>query len=142
MFSYHLSEEEKDALLKLVGYLATSDQEVSERERKFVLDLAHDLNVSSEGVFRGLDERSVEQLCARFERDSARRVALVELIEIARSDAEYFAEEKAAVREVAEAMKISEGEVEAIEDWVARGQAWHEEGKELLGLEGDQRVSV
>jgi uncharacterized tellurite resistance protein B-like protein len=142
MFTYHLNEEEKDALLKLVGYLAASDQEVTDGERKFVLNLAHDLNVSSEGVFRGLDERSVDRLCARFERDSARRVALVELIEIARSDAEYFAEEKAAVRRVAEAMNISESEVEAIEDWVERGQQWHEQGRELLGLEGDQRISM
>lgn len=142
MFAYHLSLDEKEALVKLVGYLATADQEVSPEERKFVLDLAHDLKVSSDGVFDGLDEHSVQSLCALFERDSAKRVALVELIDLALADHEYFAEEKAAVRQVAEEMGVGEDEVDAIEDWVRRGQQWHLEGQKLLGLTGDQKMDV
>lgn len=142
MFAYHLSLDEKEALLKLVGYLATSDQEVSPEERKFVLDLAHDLKVSSQGVFDDMDQHTLESLCGLFERGSARRVALVELVDLALSDQEYFAQEKAAVREVAETMGVPESEVEAIEDWVRRGQRWHQEGYELLGLTGDQKMDV
>lgn len=142
MFTYHLSYDEKEALLKLVGYLATSDQDVSPEERKFVLDLAHDLEVSSEGVFDDLDDQSLESLCDVFGRDSAKRVALVELVDIALADQDYFAEEKSAVRNVAEIMGVGEDEVEAIEDWVERGQKWHAEGHKLLGLTGDQKVDV
>ncbi len=142
MFAYHLSLEEKEALLKLVGFLATSDQEISPQERKFVLDLAHDLKVSSDGVFDDIDEHTLESLCAQFERESAKRVALVELVDMALSDREYFAEEKAAVRQVAETMGVPESEVDAIEEWVDRGQQWHREGQELLGLVGDQKMDV
>ncbi|QDG53705.1 hypothetical protein FIV42_24055 [Persicimonas caeni] len=142
MFTYHLSYEEKEALLKLVGFLAQSDQDVSPEERKFVLDLAHDLNVSSEGAFDDLDGQNLESLCDAFQRDSAKRVAIVELVDLALADHEYFAEEKAAVRDVAEVMGISDDEVAKIEDWVARGQKWHEEGHRLLGLVGDQKVDV
>lgn len=142
MFTYHLSDDEKEALLKLVGFLARSDQDVAPEERKFVLDLAHDLNISSEGVFDDLDGQSVASLCERFERESAKRVAIVELVDLALADHEYFAEEKAAVRDVAETMGISDDEVAAIEDWVERGQKWHEEGHRLLGLVGDQDVDV
>jgi uncharacterized tellurite resistance protein B-like protein len=142
MFAYHLSNQEKEALLKLVGYLATSDNEVSAEERKFVLNLAHELNVSYEGVFDGIDGQQLDRLCEPFERDSAKRVALVELIDLALADHEYFAEEKDAVRTVAEAMGVAEDEVRAIEDWVERGQKWHAEGHELLGLTGDQDIDV
>lgn len=142
MFDYHLDYDEKQALLRLVGYLATSDQEINEEERKFVRDLAHDINVSAEGVFEGLDDESLEGLAAAFERESARRVVLVELVDLGMVDGEYFAEEKAAVRQVAEAMDVSEGDVEAIEEWVRQGQQWHREGRELLGLTGDQKVDV
>jgi uncharacterized tellurite resistance protein B-like protein len=142
MFSYHLSTDEKQALLKLVGYLATSDQEVSSEERKFVLNLAHDLNVSYDGVFDGLNGDSLESLCKPFARDSAKRVALVELIDLALADHDYFAEEKDAVRTVAETMGVPESDVGAIEDWVERGQKWHVEGHGLLGLNDDQNVDV
>jgi uncharacterized tellurite resistance protein B-like protein len=142
MFSFHLNIDEKEALLKLVGYLATSDEEVSGQERKFVLELAHDLNVSAEKVFDGLNEQSLSNLCKPFERESARRIALVELIDLALSDRDYFAEEKAAVRDVAEAMGVPEQDVEAIEEWVRRGKKWHDEGHLLLGLSGDQKMDV
>ncbi|MFP4597258.1 MAG: hypothetical protein ACLFVJ_03340 [Persicimonas sp.] len=142
MFEFYLNYEEKEALLRLVGYLATSDQEIQDEERKFVRDLAHDLNVSAEGVFQGLDEDSITKIAARFERDSAKLVALVELIDLGMVDGEYFAEEKAAVREVAEAMGVSEDEIEPIEKWVEKGQKWHQEGRELLGLTGDQKMDV
>lgn len=142
MFTYHLSHDEKEALLKLVGFLATSDDEVAPEERKFVLDLAHDLNVSAEGVFKQGVGDDLDELCSPFDRDSAKKVALVELVDLALTDAEYFAEEKAAVRRVAEQMDISEDVVEKIEDWVRRGQQWHQEGRDLLGLTGDQRVDV
>jgi uncharacterized tellurite resistance protein B-like protein len=142
MFAYHLSNDEKEALLKLVGFMATSDQEVAPEERRFVLNLAHELNVSYEGVFDGLNGENVEALCKPFGRESAKRVALVELIDLALADQEYFAEEKDAVRTVAEAMGVSEDDVEAIEDWVERGQKWHAEGHELLGLSEGQDIDV
>ncbi|MFW5966155.1 MAG: TerB family tellurite resistance protein [Persicimonas sp.] len=142
MFAYHLTFDEKEALLRLVGHLATADREVSPQERKFVSNLAHDLNVSAQGVFEGLDETSLEQLCEQFERDSARKLAIVQLVDLGLADNEYFAEEKAGVREVAERMGISEEEVERIERWVSKGRAWQEEGRELLGLESGQKVSL
>lgn len=142
MFAYHLTFDEKEALLRLVGHLAAADREVSSQERKFVSDLAHDLNVSAQGVLEGLDETSLEELCGQFERESARKLAVVELIDLGLADHEYFAEEKAAVREVAERMGISEEEVERIEEWVEQGRAWQEEGRALLGLQPDQKISL
>jgi len=142
MFKFHLSLDEKEALLKLVGYLAVSDDDISPAEHQFVLDLAHDLNVSADGVFEKIDAQSLQKLCAPFTRESARRIVLVELLNLAHSDRIYFTEEAATIQQIAAVMQIPAADVEAIDDWVRRGNQWHAEGHLLLGLQGDQKMDV
>lgn len=142
MFAFHLSLEEKQAMLRLVGYLASSDREVSPTEQQFVLDLAHDLNISADGVFEQLDAQTLAELCAPFTRKSARRIVLVELLNLALSDHILFTEERAALEEITRLMDIPLADTEAIEDWVRRGNKWHAEGHLLLGLQGDQKMDV
>lgn len=137
MFYIHLNHTEKRAMLQLVGYLAASDDDVSLAERAFVRELAEALGVSAhDGVFEHLDAHTLAELCGAFTRESARRIALVELIHLALSDDIYFTEEAATIEEIGLLMGIDSQQVEAIDDWVRRGERWQAEGRELLGLTG------
>lgn len=139
MFNFHLGDDEKQALLKLVGYLAASDDHISPVEQEFVRDLARDLNTSADGVFDELDTQNLEELCAPFTRKSARRIVLVELINLALSDNIYFTEEAATIQSIAQIMGVSAAQLDAIDDWVRRGNEWHAEGHLLLGLHDDEQ---
>lgn len=138
MFNYHLSRAEKHAMLKLVGYLAASDEDISLAERAFVRELAEELEISADdGVFEQLDAQNLANLCAAFTRESARRIVLVELINLALSDDIYFTEESATIEAIARLMGIESQVLEAIDDWVRRGDQWQAEGLDLLGLNED-----
>jgi len=138
MFNYHLSRAEKRAMLKLVGYLAASDEDISLAERAFVRELAEELEISADdGVFEQLDAQNLANLCAAFTRESARRIVLVELINLALSDDIYFTEESATIEAIARLMGIESQVLEAIDDWVRRGDQWQAEGLDLLGLNED-----
>lgn len=140
MFGYALTHDQKRRILELIGWVATSDREISDDERAYVVDLAHEFDTSAEGVFRIGEERSVESICEDFDDDTASRIALIHLIRLSFVDAMYREEEWLGVREIGDHLGIPDQEVDDFDDWVQRGLEWEEKGRDLLGLPSEWAV--
>lgn len=132
MFGIAFTYSEERALLKLLGFVAMSDRQVSEAEREYILDTSHNFDVSAEGILEDDSDESLAEICESFESDSAKRLALVRLIELGYVDGAYEEPEWVGIREVAEVMGIEGLDLVALEDWVSRGMEWKEEGRKLL----------
>ncbi len=134
MFGYSLSHDQERSVLELLGRVATADREITPAERQYVVNLSHDFNASAEGIFEVDAQRSLEAICASFEDETARRIALVYATRLSFVDELYHQEEWFGIREIGDALGIAENEVLAIEDWVRRGIEWENEGQELLRI--------
>lgn len=134
MFGYGLTHDQERRILELLGWVATADREISDGERGYVTELAHDFDTSAEGVFRIGEERTVESICEDFEDPTASRIALIHLIRLSFVDAMYQEEEWLGIREVGDHLGIPDQEVDKFDGWVERGLEWEEDGRDLLGL--------
>lgn len=136
MFGYSLTRDQERSVLELLGWVATSNREISADERQYVVELSHDFNASAEGIFQVGEEKSLDDICASFSDPTAKRLALTYATRLAFVDQLYDEEEWLGVRDIGETLGISEGDVADLEDWVRRGLQWEEKGRELLRIEG------
>lgn len=134
MFGYSLSRQQERGLLELLGLAATAGREPSEIERQFIVELSHDFNASADGIFESSDERTLEEICAKFDDPTAKRIALAYMVRLGFIDGLYDQEEWLGIREVGDAFDIPDSELTELEDWVRRGLEWEEEGRDLLDV--------
>jgi hypothetical protein len=140
MFGYSLSHDEERAVLELLGRVATADREPTRDEKQYVVNLSHDFNASAEGVFRTDEQKSLAEICEDFQEETARKIALVYLVQLSFVDGLYEEDEWLGVREIGDTLGVADREVADLEDWVRRGLEWEEAGRELLGLESYWKV--
>ncbi|GEM_PF-3468384 len=141
MFEYSLSRDEERAILEMMGQVATADREVTDREKQFIVEVSHDFDVSAEGIFGLPEGRGLEAIAERFSDDTARKIALVFTIRLAFVDGLYDSDEWLGVRRLGDLLKIPDGTVADLEDWVRRGLEWEEEGRVLMGRPSKWSVS-
>jgi len=132
MFEYSLSREQERSVLELLGWVATADREISSDERQYVVEISHDFNASAEGIFQIGDEKSLDEICSKFDDETARRTALVYAARLSFVDQAYDGDAWLGVREIGDTLGIPDAEVADIEEWVRRGMEWEREGRELL----------
>jgi len=133
MFADAMEGLEKRALLRLMAFLATVDG-VVEEELSYIGHIAGYMGISPDGVFEEIEGKSLGELCAGFEREQAKIVTLVELLNIANADSDYTEAERQGIRNIAGLMDVDEAKVAELEGWVARGLAWKQEGMQLMGF--------
>lgn len=135
MFAELLTTREQHQLMKLVAYIAAIDGEVHEQEVEFIRKLSAQLHLDPTNWFEEIADLKLDEICAGFERDKAKRIVLTELINASFADGEYSEPERAGLRNIAGSMAVEEIGVVALEQWVERGVQWQLEGRKLLGLE-------
>lgn len=140
MFGYSLTHDQKRRILELLGFVATADREVSEDERSYVVNLAHDFETSAENVFRPRDARSLESICEAFDDETVRRIALIHLVRLSFVDGMYREEEWLGVREIGDYLGIPDDDVAEFDSWVQKGLEWEERGRQLLDLPSKWKV--
>jgi hypothetical protein len=132
MFGISFNDREARALLELLGFIAQSDRTITPKEKDYIFNRSHDLNISSEGVLDGDPDRSITDICNVFETPQTRRLALSQVIELGFIDGAYGEDEWIDIREIARLMEVNEVELAKLEDWVSRGIQWKKEGRRLL----------
>lgn len=136
MFAELLTREEQEALLSLLVHIAKADGEIDERERAVLLAMAETVGKSLDQAMSLAGGLRLEDICTRFAREKAKRIALVELLNIAMTDRVLSADEEAGVHRVATLMGLSRDVVISLQQWVTRGISWKAEGDVLLVLTG------
>jgi uncharacterized tellurite resistance protein B-like protein len=135
MFVEHLTPSERLRLLRLLTYLAAVDGDIDPSEDLALRALAERIGVPDGTPDLVINEVGLEQLCRAFERESARRIALAELVGMALADQEFAWVEKRTLGKVATAFGVDPATLESIERWVEEGLRWKHTAVELLALE-------
>ena len=134
MFGYSLTHDQERSVLELLGWVATSEREVSRPEKQYIVDLSHDFNASAEGIFEISEKKSLEQVCSTFAEETAKRLALIYTIQLSFVDGLYEEDEWLGVRHIGDVLGVPDHDVADLEDWVRRGLEWEEEGRRYLDL--------
>ena len=137
MFVEQLTLTERTRLLRLLTYLAAVDGDIDPAEDAALHALAERIGVPEGTPDLVIDEAGLEQLCHAFDRESARRIALAELVGMAMADRAFVWVEKRTLGKVATAMGICPETLEAIENWVEVGLQWKQTAVSVLALDGE-----
>lgn len=135
MFVEHLSPTERVGLLRLLTFLAAVDGDIDPNEEATLRSLAERIGVPDGTPDLVLNQVGLEQLCAAFERESARRIALAELVGMALADHEFAWVEKRTVGKVAHTFGVSPDTLDEIEAWVEEGLRWKQTAISVLALD-------
>ncbi len=129
---------QRRALMELLAYLSVVDGEVSFEEVIFIAEVSNQLGVDETAgeLIDAVAEKGLDDVCACFDADQVKAIALAELVSIAWADGTYDASERDGVRAIGQAMSVSEETIVSLEGWVERGEAWESEGRRLLGGHG------
>ena len=134
---------QRRALMELLAYLSGVDGDVSLEEVMFISETAGQLGVDETAgeLFEAVAQKGIAEVCACFDREDVRTIALAELIGIAFADGHYDEAERAAVREITSVMGVAVQKLERLETWVEQGIEWETEGRRLMSpsseLQGD-----
>ncbi len=125
-----LNQQQRQALLDLMIYLARVDGRVDNAEQRILADYA-----SFAGVQRCTlpEHLSLEDLVRPFESPESRVAVLQELLRLAHSHKYFATEEQSALVEVAALMGLPMDLLGKIEGWVLEGLAWERKGEQLVG---------
>lgn len=115
MFLALLNDDEKSAFVGLADHLITADDMVLGEEKQALAALKREMGLA--GTVAG-DEQPVDELAAIFSSRRSRIAALLELLGLAYSDADFALNEESMIVVAAQEMGIDEAELALLEDWV------------------------
>lgn len=133
MFLSALNEEEKRNFLRLAVFIAKSDEEYAEEEKKMIeaykyemnLDFDPDSNDSSIDVnsliesFNDSDEQTIKKI-------------FIELIGLVLADEKFVKSEKEILQQFMEKYSLSEEYLKQVQDWIVKLNALYAEGATLI----------
>jgi len=132
MFLNHLSLNEKKAFLTLAREFILVDGVLSPEEEDFIAIMKAEMSIS-EGYPEG--EKSRQELFKMFISKKSRIAALIEMQGLGYANMEYHIQEKAFIKEMADAFGVAEDELDRIDDWVVRQVALLYEANEFWETE-------
>jgi uncharacterized tellurite resistance protein B-like protein len=131
-FIYMLSREERIALVRTLAYLAHRDHTLVQEEIDPISTIAYDLSLDPQIILANNGNPDLAHVLKPIKSEQSKRIVIQELVNFAYIDNEYVQEERDAVRNIAEILDVEATVVANIEEWVERGRAWMQEGKQLI----------
>src|SRR5437868_2736344 len=136
MFLHLFNDAQQKAFLALARQFIDSDRKLAEGEKNLLelmyAEMGQDFNAE-------LPQGDLASLSQAFDSRQARAAALLELIGVGHADDDFSPEENAFVRQVAQRLGISEGEVDEMDRWVERQLAL---AQEVEGFWRDERAAA
>lgn len=129
MFLNYLAEHQKIPFLLLAKKMIEADQKVVAQEEMLFEQLKQELGFSPENSLSEKAQINLEEIFDTFE---SRRVVILELTAIAYADKDFASEEKALIKELLKAFKISEKEYKKIEKWVIKQISLYKSACDLI----------
>lgn len=129
MFADRLNQEESEALVELLVFIAHADGRLDPEEVAFIEAFAR-----ARGVTARIDSppADLEQATARLRGRAAQVVALQELVRIGLCDGRFDEAERRGVERIAAACGLEPEIVPQTETWVRDGLAWVGRGEAML----------
>jgi uncharacterized tellurite resistance protein B-like protein len=131
-FIYALSREERIALVRTLAYFAHCDKTIHQVEIDPISTIAYDLGLDPQIILAQNGNPDLTLVLKPIQSDQSKRIVIQELVNFAYLDKAYSPEERDAVRNIAEILDLEPTVVTDIEEWVEKGRAWIQEGKQLI----------
>lgn len=130
-YAYHLSAQQREALLQLLVQMAGVDYEVSIEEEAFLIEWAKEwqlpLDLTPE------DPADEAALLAQFDTFASKVIVLQEMVKLGYQDGHFGEEERVKVHAFAHRLGIKNPEVlNDINRWVRAWFDWHYQGEQML----------
>ena len=132
MFTHILSQHERKVLVYAFARLAHIDQELHHDELDRIVIVARNLGLDPQIIIDDVGSLDLNAMLRSIEREQAKRIILQELLNLAYADGTYSQTEHDEIVHVAHTLGIDLSILDKIEDWVAKGRAWIEEGDRLF----------
>ncbi len=132
MFTHMLSQDERKVLVYLFAYLAHIDQELHQDELDRIVVVARNLGLDPQIIVDDVGSIDLNALLHTIESERTKRIILQELLNLAYADGHYSEEEHDGIVQVAQTLGMDLSILDNIEDWVAKGRAWIQEGDRLF----------
>lgn len=124
-----LTPNEQTALMELLIHLAKSDGAVEDVDNEILEQYADLIDVDMDSLN---GELPLEEILPQFESPASKLIAVQELLRLAHLDGYFSDNEKSAIREVAQRMRIPANLLQKADTWVVDGLNWMWRGEELL----------
>jgi uncharacterized tellurite resistance protein B-like protein len=132
MFTHILSQSERKVLVHAFAYLAHIDQELHQSELDRIVMVARNLGLDPQIIIDDVGRVDLDAMLHTIESKQAKRIILQELLHLAYADGTYSEDEHRGMVYVAQTFGIEQAILDKIEDWVAKGRAWIQEGDRLF----------
>lgn len=132
MFTHILSQSERKVLAHAFAYLAHIDQELHQAELDRIVMVARNLGLDPQIIVDDVGHIDLDAMLQTIESEQAKRIILQELLNLAYADGKYSEEERQGIIHVTRIFGIDRPLLEKIEQWVATGRSWVQEGDRLF----------
>ena len=126
---HRLTQNQRQALLDLMIYLARADGRVDNVEQRLLADYAH---LAGAQTCTLPAHYELQDLVTPFETPESRVAVLQELLRLSHSHTYFADEEQSALVEMAALMGLPLDLLAKIESWVVEGLAWERKGDALV----------
>ena len=124
-----LTEEQRQALMRLAHNVVVSDGLLDPNEEGMLDDFRQEMGLSDVGELEYLELSGIDQV---FKSRHARVVALLNLLKLSYADGAFEIEEECLLREIAIAFEVDEAHFLLLDNWVKRMISLEEEAIGLM----------
>ena len=135
MFVESLGTDDGIRLLKLIAFIAHADGTIDSAEVALLRSVEVRLGLTPRDWVAEIDDIDLAEVCGGLSPGRSRLLVYAELLNACFIDGRFTEDEHRGLARIAELLRLSDGEREATEAWIAEGVAWQERGAELFGLQ-------
>ena len=124
-----LSDEEREALMRLAHNVVVSDGLLDPNEEGMLADFRREMELAHVEELEYLELEGIE---AVFSSRQARIIALLNLLKLSYADGAFEIEEECLLKEISQAFAITDDEFMLLDNWVRRLNALEGEARDLM----------
>ena len=131
MWLSSLSDDEREALMRLAHNVVVSDGLLDPNEEGMLNEFRREMELSQAGELEYLELEGIESV---FPSRRARVIALLNLLKLSYADGAFEIEEECLLKEISRAFAISDDEFLLLDNWIRRLNALEVEARDLMEL--------
>ena len=132
MFADQLSTQEKKAVIDLLIYVAWADGELQKEEIEYLNQFCERIDFKDKILLDNKYHLDINQICSFFQSLKAKKIAILELLNIAYSDNNYHESEKKGIEIIAEKLGVSNSDLNQAEKLIIEGNEWIKRGQYFI----------
>ena len=124
-----LSDDEREALMRLAHNVVVSDGLLDPNEEGMLAEFSREMELAQGDELEYLELGGIEQV---FSSRRARIIALLNLLKLSYADGAFEVEEECLLKEISQAFGVGDDEFMLLDNWVRRLNALEAEARDMM----------